>query len=103
MLRAGADHVAYELGQGPFGDGRHADDWDGRGGGREGMGGSRGPGVDHIRLPGHELGGERRQPLRPVTSEAGLQRHGLPVNVTELSEARAHAICWRIDVLRCSW
>ena len=61
------------------------------------------PGVDHIGLRGHELGGERRQPLDPVMSEAGLQRNGLPVNVTELGEPRAHAIHWRIDVVRCSW
>ena len=60
-------------------------------------------GVDHIRLRGHELGGERRQPLQPVMSEAGLQRDGLPVNVTKLGEPRAHAIRWRIDVVRCSW
>ena len=83
-------------------DGR-SDDRDSRGGGREGTGRWRGPGVDHIRLRGHELGGERRQPLQPVMSEAGLQRNGLPVNVTELGEPRSHAIHWRIDVVRCSW
>src|SRR3954454_7697634 len=76
---------------------------DRRGGGRKGTGRWRGPGVDHIGLRGHELSGERRQPLQPMMSEAGLQRDGLPINVTELSEPRAHAIRWRIDVVGCSW
>jgi len=58
--------------------------------------------VDHIRLRGRELGGERRQPLQRVMSEAHLQRHGLPVKVTKLGEPHADAIRWRIDVVRCS-
>ena len=48
--------------------------------------------VDHIGLCGHELGGEGRDPLEPVMSEAGLQRNGLPINVTEFGEPHSHAI-----------
>jgi hypothetical protein len=54
-------------------------------------------------LRGHELGGEHRQLLLPVMSKAGLQRDGLPVNVTELGEPRSNAIHWHIDVVRRSW
>jgi len=57
--------------------------------------------VDHIRLRGHELGGEGRESLLPVMSKAGIQRNGLFVNVTELGEPRAHEIRSRIDVVRC--
>ena len=56
--------------------------------------------MDHTRFPGHELGGERRQPFQPVMSEAGLQRDGLPIHMTKLGKAGAHANPWRIDVVR---
>ena len=62
------------------------DDRDGRGRGSGRARPARGEGVEQIRVPGHELGRQRRQPLELMIGEAKLERDVLPVDIAEFGK-----------------